>query len=65
MFEVFTPSRWRRPSLDSQGGSDAEEETRRNLRIVNEMVRREEERRKKEEEKKIWKRMEQRIFMMK
>ena len=62
MFAVFTPSRWRRGSLDSQTSSDGEEETRtRN----EEIVRREEERRKKEEEKKIWKRMEQRIFMMK
>ena len=60
MFAVLTPSRWRRGSLDSQGSSE-EEETRRE----NEVVRREEERRKKEEEKKIWKRMEQRIFMMK
>ena len=58
MFAVFTPSRWRRGSLDSQG-SDSEEEMR------NDMVRREEERRKKEEDKKVWKRMEQRIFMMK
>ena len=61
MFAVLTPSRWRRGSLDSQGSSEEEEETRRE----NEVVRREEERRKKEEEKKIWKRMEQRIFMMK
>ena len=58
MFAVFTPNRWRRASLDSQG-SDGEEEMRReNSRRVSEMVRRE-----KEEEKRIWKRMEQRIFM--
>ena len=63
MFAVFTPSRWRRASLDSQG-SDVEEEMRReNSRRVSEMVRREEERRKKEDEKKIWMRLEQRIFM--
>ena len=61
MFAVFTPSRWRRGSLDSQG-SDGEGERR----TRNDMVRaREEERRKQEEEKKVWKRMEQRIFMMK
>ena len=59
MFAVLTPNRlMRRASLDSQ-----EEMRRENCRRVNEMVRREEERRKKENEKKIFKRMEQRIFM--
>ena len=38
---------------------------RREVRRENEALRREEERRRQEEEKKLWKRMEQRIFMMK
>ena len=62
MFAVFTPSRWRR---SWQQGSDEEEEVRREVRRENEALRREEERRRQEEEKKLWKRMEQRIFMMK
>ena len=49
--------------MDSQGSEGEEEMRRENCRRVNEMVRREEERRKKENEKKIFKRMEQRIFM--
>ena len=64
MFAILTPNRLRRrASLNSQGSEGEEEMRRENCRRVNEMVRREEERRKKENEKKIFKRMEQRIFM--